>query len=52
MRNRVAHHEPLLRQDLPARHSDILTVAGLISTELRDYIAAASTCPTLLNQRP
>jgi hypothetical protein len=55
LRNRIAHHEPLLRrnratgmlslttQHLVDHHSDLLTVADLISPNLRDYIAATST---------
>ncbi|HUH68460.1 MAG TPA: hypothetical protein VLZ05_06005 [Mycobacterium sp.] len=55
LRNRIAHHEPLLRRDsatgvlslttqhLVDRHGDLLTVADLIAPELRDYIAATST---------
>jgi hypothetical protein len=52
LRNRVAHHEPLLRQDLAARHHDLLTVAGLISTQLRDYISDHSAFPRLMSARP
>lgn len=49
LRNRVAHHEPLLALNLTERHTDLLTVAGLISPELRDYIASHSTLPRLLS---
>jgi Abi-like protein. len=55
LRNRIAHHEPLLRrngatgvlslttQHLVDRQADLLTVAELILPRLRDYIAATST---------
>jgi hypothetical protein len=55
LRNRIAHHEPLLRRNsatgvlslttrhLVDRHGDLLTVADLISPDLRDHIAATST---------
>lgn len=52
LRNRVAHHEPLLNIDLRARCDDVLTLAGLILPELRSYIAATTSCPKLLAQRP
>ena len=52
LRNRVAHHEPLPRQNLTAQHDDILAVAGLIDAQPRDYIAGTSTCPTLIANRP
>ncbi|KPN46025.1 hypothetical protein [Mycobacterium intracellulare] len=54
LRNRIAHHEPLLRrnsatgvlslttQHLVDLHADLLTVADLISPELREYIEATS----------
>ena len=55
LRNRIAHYEPLLRrnratgmlslttQQLVHHHGDLLTVADIISPNLRDYIPAAST---------
>jgi hypothetical protein len=64
LRNRIAHHEPLLRrnaatgmlslttQHLAERHSDLLTVAELISLELRDYVAATSTVRHQIDQHP
>jgi hypothetical protein len=57
VRNRVAHHEPLLRRDpatgilststapAEARYADLLRLAGLLDPDLRDYIAAKSTLP-------
>jgi len=62
LRNRIAHHEPLLRrnaatgvlslttQHLVDRHADLLTVAELISPDLRDYIAATSTVRAQIDQ--
>ena len=64
LRNRIAHHEPLLRRNrvtgvlslstrhLDDRHHDLLAVADLISPNIRDYIAATSTCATTINHRP
>lgn len=52
LRNRVAHHEQLLRSPLATRHADILTVAGLLSTPLRDHIADHSWAPAVLADRP
>jgi len=64
MRNRIAHHEPLLRrnnttgvlslttQHLADRHGDLLTIAELISPELRDYIAATSTVSDQIDRHP
>ncbi|OBI48096.1 hypothetical protein A5707_18465 [Mycobacterium kyorinense] len=64
LRNRIAHHEPLLRREtgrgvlsLTTRHlldrlADLLTVADLISPELRDYIAAASSVRGKLSDLP
>ena len=52
LRNRVAHLEPLLRQNLAGRHDDVLIVAGLISAELRDYIAGTSEAPAIIGRRP
>jgi len=64
LRNRAAHHEPLLRRTsttgvlslstrhLIQRHDDLLVVAQLISSELRDHLADASTCLSVLGTRP
>ncbi len=52
LRNRVAHHEPLLRQDLISRYDDLLTLTGLISPDLRAYVSANSQMPRLIAQRP
>lgn len=52
LRNRVAHNEPLIELDLPARHRDLLAVAGLLSTPLREYIAGGTRVPALLAARP
>ncbi len=64
LRNRIAHHEPLLRRNsatgvlslttrhLVDRHADLLTVAELISPNLRDYIAATSTVRDQIDHQP
>jgi hypothetical protein len=52
LRNRVAHHEPLLRLWLADRHADILVLAGLLSAQLRDHVAAHTSVPDLLANRP
>lgn len=51
-RNRAAHHEPLLEQDLPARHGQILALAGLLNPDLRRHLAHTSLLPTLFTTRP
>ncbi|MGI8416893.1 MAG: hypothetical protein ACR2P2_11955 [Nakamurella sp.] len=63
-RNRVAHHEPLLRRDrlsglmsletghLTDRCDDGLSIAGKISVDLRGYVAAHSQCSSIISQRP
>lgn len=64
MRNRIAHHEPLLRRNtatgvrslttwhLVDRRDDLIAVAELISPELSDYIAATSTVREQLERHP
>jgi hypothetical protein len=64
LRNRIAHHEPLLRrnaatgvlnlstQHLADRHGDLLAVAALISSELCDYVAVTSSVHYQIDQRP
>jgi hypothetical protein len=52
LRNRVAHHEPLLRNDLDARQHDLVTVAELLSEPLRDYLLTNSKSAALISERP
>lgn len=64
LRNRIAHHEPLLVRDpetrvlslqvghLRDRHTDLLTVTGLISQELHDHLDTGSTVLAQLHHRP
>jgi|SRR5690625_592444 len=52
LRNRVAHHEPLLALKASSLHHDLLHIAALLETRLENHIAANSTVPTLLTQRP
>jgi hypothetical protein len=42
----------LSTRHLDDRHHDLLAVADLISPNIRDYIAATSTCATTINHRP
>jgi hypothetical protein len=52
LRNRVAHHEPLLRARLTARHRDMAALARLISPQLEAHIDATSTWLGALAERP
>lgn len=51
LRNRVAHHEPLLGLDAPSLHVDLLEIATLLSPQLGSYVAESSTVPGLLTAR-
>lgn len=52
LRNRVAHHEPLLTQKLAAPRGDVLTLLGHISPDLRTYVDARSSWARIEAQRP
>lgn len=52
VRNRIAHHEPLLGVDVVELHRDVLHVAALLDPQLRDYIQAHSTVADRLAARP
>lgn len=52
LRNRVAHHEPLLRADLAGRATDAVTVTTLIDTQIGRHLTATSRVSALLTQRP
>lgn len=52
LRNRVAHHEPLLNTDLAARWSDILLLLDLIDADLSRHVQHHSTWATIQAGRP
>jgi hypothetical protein len=52
LRNRAAHHEHLLSEDLTARHRQLLAFAGLLSPELAQHLDQVSPLPRLLSRRP
>lgn len=52
LRNRVAHHEPLLTANLAGRHADVVSLASLISPDLSAHLDATSTWLAVLSQRP
>jgi len=52
LRNRVAHHEPLLSSNLPASLEDLLWVAEQIDPSIAQYISAASDVRALDGDRP
>jgi hypothetical protein len=38
VRNRIAHHEPLVREDIPARIADLEAVLDAIDPALRAWV--------------
>ncbi len=52
LRNRIAHHEPLLTRDIVALHDDLLHIAGLLNRNLCAYISHHSEVRGILARRP
>ena len=52
LRNRVAHHEPLIAENLPREAAKVCALGGLIDPELGEYLTATSAVPALLLERP
>lgn len=52
LRNRVAHHEPLLDADLEARYADVLAVLGRIDSRIAAHVETHSTWIETVSQRP
>lgn len=52
LRNRVAHHEPLLTEPLAERYTDLLTVIGFVDPRLRTWVEEHNSVPAVLAQRP
>jgi hypothetical protein len=52
LRNRLAHHEPIHRRDLPSDYADLLFVAASICPQASAWIDQTSTVLTIVAQRP
>lgn len=58
LRNRIAHHEPLINPAngttlmLDGRYADLLDVAGYISEEIRSYIQGQSSLASQIAAYP
>lgn len=52
LRNRIAHHEPIHHLKLKARYEEILSIAALLSVELRDWIVYHTRCHLLIEHKP
>ncbi len=52
LRNRVAHHEPLLTEPLPDRYTDLLDVVGFVHPQLRSWLHTHNRLLATLAQRP
>ena len=51
LRNRIAHHEPIFRRDLPRDHERVLEVTAWISPATKAWIERHSRTPDLLDVR-
>jgi hypothetical protein len=52
LRNRVAHHEPLLTTDISGRFADLIGLASRLDPQLGQHVRATSTVFGLLGTRP
>lgn len=48
LRNRVAHHEPLIGMDVAILHTQLLEIAALLNPHLGTYVAEHSEVPRVL----
>lgn len=52
LRNRIWHHEPIIKLDLSARHSEVLELLGWLSPEKAAWIRPYCRVPLLLREKP
>ncbi|GJD30991.1 hypothetical protein PMNALOAF_2243 [Methylobacterium adhaesivum] len=52
LRNRIAHHEPLLHQPVRARHAEIVDLTGLISPVMSRWLKHFSTVAAVTRNKP
>ena len=51
-RNRVAHHETIIRRPIKTHYDDMLELAGLIDPDAGTWIESVTRVPEVLEQRP
>jgi hypothetical protein len=51
-RNRLAHHDSILGQDVNSTYEDMLTIAGWIDAAARHWLEEHSSVPTVITRRP
>lgn len=51
-RNRLAHHETIVRRLIKTHYDELLTLAGLIDPAARDWIESVSRVETTLREHP
>jgi hypothetical protein len=51
-RNRVAHHETIIRRPITTHYEDMLELAGLIDTDARTWIESVTRVPEILDKCP
>jgi hypothetical protein len=51
-RNRLAHHETIIRRPIASHYSEMLTLAGLIDPDARAWIERISRVERILGARP
>jgi hypothetical protein len=51
-RNRLAHHETIVRRPIKTHYEELLTLAGLIDPSARDWIGSVSRVETTLREHP
>lgn len=51
-RNRLAHHETIIRRSISSHYEEMLRLAELIDPDARVWIESVSRVPEILNKRP
>lgn len=52
LRNRIAHHEPILHFNLPRHHADIRQIIAWLSPEAEEWCAGCDRFPALYQANP
>ncbi|MGK2285501.1 Abi family protein [Pedomonas sp. V897] len=52
LRNRIAHHEPILHYNLPRHHADTRQLIGWLSPEAEQWCAGCDRFPALYQENP
>ena len=52
LRNRIAHHEPIIRRDTSRDYAELMTTLRWMNPAMHDWIASSCRVPDIMRRKP